>query len=192
MGCTPGAAPRHHPRMRIAVISDTHLPARGRTLPPDCIERLAGADLIIHAGDWSDLATVRLVRGLGPPVVGVHGNVDEQAVRRALPATATTEAAGVRIAVVHDAGSAARRREALRRRFPEARIVVFGHSHIPLLDTAPDGFMIVNPGSPTDRRRQPRHTMAMIELRDGGPPQVTFRAVDDPPGPLPHELLASP
>ena len=176
--------------IRIAVVSDTHMPGRGRMLPPACAERLRAADLIVHAGDWSDMATVALIRGMGPPVVGVHGNVEEAAVRAALPATAEVEAGGLRIGVVHDGGPAAGRRESLRRRFPGVDLVVFGHSHIPLLDAAPDGFMILNPGSPTDRRRQPRHTMAEIALEDGAPPAVTFWAVDDPPGPLAPELVA--
>ena len=123
----------------IAVISDTHFPRRGPSLPPDCVARLRAADLIIHAGDWSDMAAVGLVRGMGPPVVGVHGNVEEPAVRAALPKTAEVEAAGLRIAVVHDAGPAAGRREALRKRFPGVDVVVFGHSHVPLLTRRPTG-----------------------------------------------------
>ena len=176
--------------VRVAVISDTHMPGRGRTLPPACVERLRAADLIVHAGDWSDMATLALIRGMGPPVVGVRGNVEEPEVRVALPVTAEVEVGGLRIGVVHDGGPAAGRRESLRRRFPGVDLVVFGHSHIPLLDAAPDGFMILNPGSPTDRRRQPRHTMAEIALEHGAPPAVTFRAVDDPAGPLAPDLIA--
>jgi hypothetical protein len=177
------------PTIRVAVISDTHMPGPGRILPSACVERLRAADLIVHAGDWSDLATVGLVRGMGPPVVGVHGNVEEPAVRAALPAAAAVEVGGLRIGVVHDGGPAAGRRERLRKRFPGADLVVFGHSHIPLLDASPDGFMTLNPGSPTDRRRQPRHSMAEIALEHGAPPAVTFWAVDDPAGPLAPELV---
>ena len=177
------------PTVTIAVISDTHFPRRGPSLPPDCVERLRAADLIVHAGDWSDMAAVALVRGMGPPVIGVHGNVDEPAVRAAFPKTAEVVAAGLRIGVVHDAGPAAGRREALRKRFPGADVVIFGHSHVPLLDATPDGFLILNPGSVTDRRRQPRHTMAEIAVAPGGPPEVSFRAVDDPAGPLPTDLV---
>ena len=173
----------------IAVISDTHFPRRGPSLPGAVLERLRVADLIVHAGDWSDMATVRMVRAIGPPLVTVQGNVEEPAVRAALPRTAEAEIAGLRIGVVHDGGQAAGRLERLRRRFPSADLVVFGHSHIPLYDVAADGFMILNPGSPTDRRRQPRHTMAEIAVSAGGPPQVTFLAVDHPVGPLPADLL---
>jgi len=176
--------------IRVAVISDTHIHGRSRALPSACADRLRAADLIAHAGDWSDMATVELIRGMGPPVVGVRGNVEEAAVRAALPATAEVEVGGLRIGVIHDGGPAAGRRERLRKRFPGADLVVFGHSHIPLLDASPDGFMILNPGSPTDRRRQPRHSMAEIALEPGAPPAVAFWAVDDPPGPLGAELVA--
>jgi putative phosphoesterase len=175
--------------MRIAVISDTHLRGAGRGLPPACLARLRAADLIVHAGDWSDVAALAAVRGIGPPLVGVHGNVDEAAVRSALPSTAEVEAGGLRIGVVHDGGPAAGRLERLRRRFPGAGAVVFGHSHVPLHGAAADGFFILNPGSPTDRRRSPRHTMAEIAVEPGRPPAVAFLAVDEPPGPLPPELV---
>ncbi len=174
--------------MRIAVISDTHMPGRGRVLPPACLARLRGADLIVHAGDWSDMATLGLVRALGP-LVAVYGNVEDPAVRAALPATAEAEAAWLRIGVVHNGGPEAGRLERMRRRFPGVGGVVFGHSHIPLYEVADDGFFILNPGSPTDRRRSPRHSMAEIEVSDARPPAVSFLAVDDPPGPLPADLV---
>jgi len=182
------AASRGHV-VRVAVISDTHMPGRGRVLPDACRQRLRAADLIVHAGDWSDLATVGMVRAMGPPVVAVHGNVEEPAVRAALPATAEVEAGGLRIGVVHNGGPESGRLERLRRRFPGAGAVVFGHSHIPLHEVADDGFMILNPGSPTDRRRAPRHSMAEIVLAPGAAPAVEFWAVDEPAGPLPRELV---
>jgi uncharacterized protein len=100
-------------------------------------------------------------------VVAVHGNVDDAAVRAALPATAIVAAHGHRLAVIHDAGPARGRLERLRRRFPEVGAVIFGHSHIPLHARAPDGFQIVNPGSPTERRRAPHHTMAVARVDPG-------------------------
>ena len=175
--------------MRIAVISDTHMHGPGRVLPAPCLDRLRAADLIVHAGDWSDAATLGMVRGLGRPLVAVHGNVEEPAVRAALPPTAEVELGGLTLGVVHDGGPEAGRRERLRRRFPGTGAVVFGHSHIPLLDTAPDGFFILNPGSPTDRRRSPRHSMAEIVLAGGRPREVLFWAVDDPAGPLGWDLV---
>jgi putative phosphoesterase len=107
------------------------------------------------------------LEALGPPVLAVHGNVDSRELRRALPAQRIVEADGARIGMVHDAGPAAGRLERLRRRFPGCAAVVFGHSHIPLLEVAPDGFAIFNPGSPTDRRRQPVHTMGTAEVAGG-------------------------
>ncbi len=175
--------------VRIAVVSDTHAPRRG-PLPAGCLERIRAADAIVHAGDWSDMATLALLRGLGPPLVGVRGNVEEHAVRSALPETAELSAEGVVVGIVHDAGPEAGRLERMRRRFPGAGAVVFGHSHIPLLERAADGFLILNPGSPTDRRRAPRHTMAEITVvGDGSPPVITFLAVDDPAGPLDPALV---
>ena len=176
-------------RVRIALVSDTHMPRKGLVLPPACVERLRAADVIVHAGDWSSLEAVAMVRGLGPPVVGVRGNVEEAGVRAALPATAQATAGGVRIGVVHDGGPGAGRLGRLRRRFPTADAVVFGHSHIPWHEVAGDGFMVVNPGSPTDRRRSPRHTMAEIEVRGGRVAAVSFWAVNDPAGPLAPELV---
>jgi putative phosphoesterase len=179
------------PDVRIAVISDTHMPRRGLVLPPACLERLRAADIIVHAGDWSSMDAVALVRAIGPPVVAVRGNVEEPAVRAALPATAEAEAAGVRIGVVHDGGPGDGRLSRLRRRFPGADAVVFGHSHIPWHEAAADGFMVLNPGSPTDRRRSPRHSMAEVEVDGGRIAAVAFWAVDEPAGPLDAELVES-
>jgi predicted phosphodiesterase len=107
-------------------------------------------------------------------VVAVHGNVDDAHVRAALPATASIAAAGATIAMIHDAGPAKGRLARLRRRFPDADAVVFGHSHIPLHEHAPDGFQIFNPGSPTERRRAPRHTMGIARAESGS---LTFELI---------------
>jgi uncharacterized protein len=154
--------------MVIALISDTHLPRGARRLPDACVERIAAADLLLHAGDFSTLETLRELEAIGPPLLGVHGNVDSADVRRLLPEERVVEAEGARIAMVHDAGARAGRLERMRRRFGErADVVVFGHSHLPLHDQAPDGFQIFNPGSPTERRRAPAHTMGLIHIHDG-------------------------
>jgi uncharacterized protein len=146
--------------VEIAIISDTHLPRGSRRLPEACLARLEAADLIIHAGDLMRLEVLHELQRLNR-VVAVHGNVDDQAVRAALPEAAVVNLGPHRIAVVHDAGPAGGRVQRLRARFPEADAVVFGHSHIPRHERAPDGFQIFNPGSPTDRRRQPHHTMGI-------------------------------
>ena len=154
--------------MLIAVISDTHMPRGGRRLPDACVERIAGAGLLLHAGDFSTVEVLRELEAIGPPVVGVHGNVDSAEVRRMLPEERVVEAGGARIAMVHDAGPSTGRLERMRRRFGDrADLVVFGHSHLPLHERAPDGFQIFNPGSPTERRRAPSHTMGLIRVADG-------------------------
>ena len=142
------------------------MPKGGRALPAACVERLRAADLILHAGDLVAAEVLALLESLGPPVLAVHGNVDEPALRMRLPAVRVVEAGGARIVMTHDGGPADRRLARLRRRFPDADAVVFGHSHLPLHEEA-DGFHIFNPGSPTDRRRAPRHTMGLATARDG-------------------------
>lgn len=154
--------------MLIAVISDTHLPRGARRLPDACVERIAAADLLLHAGDFSTLEVLRELESIGPPLVGVHGNVDSAELRRLLPAERIVEAGGARVAMLHDAGLRAGRLERMRRRFGvQADVLVFGHSHMPLYDEAADGFQIFNPGSPTERRRAPTHTMGLIHVRAG-------------------------
>jgi putative phosphoesterase len=108
------------------------------------------------------LSVLDELRRLGPPVEGVHGNVDEPALRVALPERLELEAEGTRIGIVHDAGGAAGRHERLRGWFPECELVAYGHTHVPELALA-DGVWIVNPGSPTERRRAPTWTMAVVE-----------------------------
>ena len=151
--------------MEIAIISDTHLPRGRRRLPDSCVSRLRAADLIVHAGDLIAISVLEELRSYGE-VVGVHGNVDDVDVRAALPEAAKlTAPGGIEIAIVHDAGPARGRLDRLRRRFPDAHAVIFGHSHIPLHERAADGFQIFNPGSPTDRRRQPAFTMGLVRAR---------------------------
>jgi putative phosphoesterase len=151
----PGAGSR-----ALAIISDTHLPRGTRWLPESCLARLATADLILHAGDITTVGVLEALQALGPPLLAVCGNVDDAALREALPDQLVVELAdGVRVGMVHDAGPAKGRPGRMRRRFPDCAAVVFGHSHIPLVERDTHGFIIFNPGSPTDRRRQPRHTM---------------------------------
>ncbi len=160
--------------MRLAIISDTHLPRGARALPPACVERLRGADAILHAGDLIEPSVLEYFESLGPPVHVVRGNVDSAALQARLPLTRIVEAAGARIAMIHDAGPAGGRLAHLRARFPNADAVVFGHSHLPLLEER-DGFAIFNPGSPTERRRAPHHTMGIATVHHA---RVTFELVE--------------
>jgi putative phosphoesterase len=147
-------------RLVVAIISDTHLPRGRRRLPEACVQRLRAADLILHAGDLMTAAFLQELCALGPPVHAVAGNVDEPELVMRLPRRTVVEVGGVRIGMLHDAGPARGRLARQRANFPDCDAVVFGHSHIPLHEVAEDGaFALFNPGSPTDRRRQPVHTM---------------------------------
>ena len=162
--------------MLIAVISDTHLPRGTRRLPDECVRRIAEADLLLHAGDFSTAPVLRALESIGPPLVGVHGNVDSAELRELLPAERVVEAGGARIAMLHDAGPRSGRLARMRARFgAAAEALVFGHSHMPLHERAGDGFQIFNPGSPTERRRAPRHTMGMARVEGG---EVSFELVE--------------
>lgn len=160
--------------MLVAVIADTHMPRGDRRLPGDCVRRLEGADLILHAGDVMSASTLAEMELIGPPVVAVQGNQDDAELCRQLPLERTVDAEGARIAMVHDAGPATGRLSRMRRRFPDADAVVFGHSHIALHERD-EGFQIFNPGSPTERRRSPSHTMGLARV-DGG--DVEFELVE--------------
>jgi uncharacterized protein len=150
----------------VAVISDTHMPRGPRRLPDECVARCAAADLILHGGDVMTATTLAEIELIGPPVLAVQGNVDDEDLRRELPLLRTEQIGRVRIGMVHDAGAAKGRLRRMRRLFPECDAVVFGHSHIPLHEEG-DGFQIFNPGSPTERRRQPAHTMGEARIEDG-------------------------
>jgi uncharacterized protein len=152
--------------MRVAVLSDTHAPRHWKACPPAVAARLRGVDLILHAGD---VCTPDVLDELSAwaPVHAVRGNNDGVDVAQwGAPDTARLDLAGVAVAMVHDSGAAGGRARRLRRMFPDAALVVFGHSHIPLNEIH-DGQRIFNPGSPTDRRRQPQGTMGLLEI-DGG------------------------
>jgi uncharacterized protein len=150
----------------IAVLADTHMPKGERRLPERCLELVGAAEATIHAGDLFAASVLEQLRGLCPVVIAVHGNVDEPALRRSLPAEAELELGGRTVGVVHDAGPKAGRLACLRRRFPGADAVVFGHSHLPLHEED-GGFQIFNPGSPTERRRAPRASMGLLSCARG-------------------------
>ena len=152
--------------MNIVAISDTHAPRRWKSCPPAVAAHLRGADLILHAGD---VCTASVLEELAQyaPVHAVLGNNDGPDVAAwGAPETLSLELDGLRVAMIHDSGAKTGRLGRMRRRFPDAELVVFGHSHIPL-DEAADGLRILNPGSPTDRRRQPQGTIGLLTVADG-------------------------
>lgn len=152
--------------MRIAVLSDTHSPRRWKQCPPAVASALDGADAILHAGDVCAVSTLEELAAWAP-VHAVSGNNDGADVTAwGAPETLHLELGGLRIGMIHDSGAATGRAARLRRMFPDAALVVFGHSHIPLNEVH-DGQRIFNPGSPTDRRRQPRGTMGELIIEHG-------------------------
>jgi uncharacterized protein len=152
--------------VKVVVLADTHAPRRWRSCPPRVATHLRGADLILHAGD---VCTADVLDELAAyaPVLAVRGNNDGPDVAAwVAPDTLETDLGGLRLAMIHDSGPRAGRAVRLRRRFPDAGLVVFGHSHIPVSEAA-DGQRIFNPGSPTDRRRQPHGTLGVLDIDDG-------------------------
>jgi uncharacterized protein len=151
----------------VAVVADTHLPHGSRRLPGVCVELLRSADLVLHAGDVVTAEVLDDLRALGPPVEAVAGNMDEPALEAALPREHVVEAAGARIGLVHVPGPRAGREERLRGRFPGCDAVVYGHTHVPQVERQGEVW-ILNPGSPTERRTAPAHTMLLLRVGGGG------------------------
>ena len=148
------------------MLSDTHIPKRARVLPAPVLAAIDGADVVIHAGDWVDDATLDLLEERSRRLIGVWGNNDGPSLRRRLPEVARAELDGVRFAVVHETGPAAGREQRCERDYPDTDVLVFGHSHIPWDSVTPGGLRLLNPGSPTDRRRQPACTYLTVEVAD--------------------------
>jgi putative phosphoesterase len=149
----------------VAVIADTHMPRGGRRLPDACVERLRAADLILHAGDVVAESVFEELAALGPPLHAVHGNMDDAALCERLPQAHVVDASGLRIGMTHDAGPRAGRDERLAARFPGCAAVVYGHTHEPQVSRAGE-LWILNPGSPTERRRAPSHTMLVLDVAE--------------------------
>jgi uncharacterized protein len=151
---------------RIVVLSDTHAPRRWKSCPPAVAEQLRGADLILHAGDVCTAAVLDELAQYAPVTAVVGNNDGPDVAAWGAAETASLTVDGLPIAMIHDSGAATGRLRRMQARFPAARLVVFGHSHIPL-DAADGDFRIFNPGSPTDRRRQPHGTLGVLHVADG-------------------------
>ena len=162
--------------------ADTHVPKRARDLPDALWAAIDAADVVVHAGDWVDVALLDRFEQRASRLVAVHGNNDHGPLRERLPEVARAEIGGIRLAVVHETGDRKGREARCAARFPDADLLVFGHSHIPW-DTvtpaggAPSGLRLLNPGSPTDRRRQPHGTFVTAVADDGVLRDVTFHPV---------------
>jgi hypothetical protein len=160
--------------MQLAIISDTHMPRGERTIPVLCLERCRRADAILHAGDLVDVPILELLRSLGPPVHAVAGNGDSPFLAAILPRRLEITFEGVRVGMLHDPGEARARLRNLAGAFPGADAVIFGHTHSPQREEE-GGLQIFNPGSPTDRRRAPAHTMGIARIEGR---RITFEHVD--------------
>jgi putative phosphoesterase len=155
------------PPLRLLLISDTHLPNRARELPTQVWDAVVWADIVIHAGDWVQESLLDQLAASAARVIGVWGNNDGDALRNRLPEVATSTIEGIRFAVVHETGPAAGREARCDSAFPDTDVLVFGHSHIPWDTTTPRGLRLLNPGSPTDRRRQPNATFITAVAQSG-------------------------
>ena len=153
--------------MRLVLTADTHVPARAGDLPEPLWRAIDAADLVIHAGDWVHESLLDALGARSPALLGVYGNNDGPALRARLPEVAWLTVAGLRLAVVHETGPAAGREQRCDQRFPGVDVLVFGHSHIPWDSTTPGGMRLLNPGSPTDRRRQPHATYTTARVERG-------------------------
>ncbi|MFF3932602.1 metallophosphoesterase family protein [Streptomyces hirsutus] len=160
--------------MRLLLLSDTHVPVRAKRLPAELLNEIERADVVMHAGDWVDIPTLDLLEARARRLIGVFGNNDGPELRERLPEVARAELGGLRFGVVHETGPARGREDRCARRFPDLDVLVFGHSHIPWDTSAPGGLRLLNPGSPTDRRRQPYCTYMTLVVADGVPGEVTL------------------
>ncbi|SET35404.1 hypothetical protein SAMN04488546_2119 [Geodermatophilus poikilotrophus] len=166
-----------HVPVTLVFTADTHVPRRARDLPRALWAAIDAADVVVHAGDWVDVALLDRFEERARRLVAVHGNNDHGPLRQRLPEVARAEIEGIRLAVVHETGDKKGREARCAARFPDTDLLVFGHSHIPWDTTADTGLRLVNPGSPTDRRRQPHGTFVTAVADDGVLRDLTFHPV---------------
>ena len=171
--------------MRLLIVADTHLPKRARELPAELWAEVERADVVLHAGDWVDVALLDELEQRAARVVGVFGNNDGPALRARLPEVARVELGGVRFAMVHETGGRDGREQRCAAAYPDVDVLVFGHSHIPWDTTTATGLRLLNPGSPTDRRRQPHCTYLTAVAQDGRLEDVVLHR-------LPPRVVTSP
>jgi putative phosphoesterase len=152
---------------RLLLLADTHLPTRAKDLPDEVWTQVEAADVVVHAGDWVDSATLDRLEDRSRVLLASWGNNDGPELRARLPEVARSVIDGVRVGVVHETGASTGRERRADEAYPDLDLLVFGHSHIPWDSTTPKGLRLLNPGSPTDRRRQPDCTYATVTLDEG-------------------------
>lgn len=152
---------------RVLILADTHVPKRAKALPASLWEAVAKADVVLHAGDWVELALLEQLAKRSRQLIACYGNNDGPEFTARLPLVARSRIEGIELAIIHETGGKQGRETRMDRQFPDVDVLVFGHSHIPWDTTTPRGMRLLNPGSPTDRRRQP-HCSYMTALVDGG------------------------
>jgi putative phosphoesterase len=153
--------------LRVLLLADTHVPKRAKDLPAEVWQAVDAADVVVHAGDWVDVALLDSLEARAARLVGVHGNNDGPVLRARLPEVARETIGGVRFGVVHETGAAPGRDRRCDEAYGDLDVLVFGHSHIPWDTVTPRGLRLLNPGSPTDRRRQPHCTYLTLTAGDG-------------------------
>ncbi|KHO20016.1 phosphodiesterase [Mycolicibacterium setense] len=164
--------------MRLLLIADTHVPKRAKDLPAQVWDEVDQADVVVHAGDWVDPALLDALSSRAAHLIGCWGNNDGAELRRRLPERADVTLDGLRFTVVHETGAATGREARMARDYPGSDVLVFGHSHIPWDTTAKTGLRLLNPGSPTDRRRQPYCTYMTARISAGVLDEVTLHTLD--------------
>jgi putative phosphoesterase len=163
--------------VRLLLLADTHHPKRAKVLPDEVWAAVETADLVVHAGDWISVALLEELEDRSRALLGCYGNNDPAPLRERLPLVGRREVEGLRLAVVHETGAAGGRERRMAEQFPDDDVLVFGHSHIPWDTTVPNRrgtLRLLNPGSPTDRRRMPTCTYQTAVVRDGALQDVTL------------------
>ena len=166
---------------RLLIVADTHVPKRARDLPASLWREIEEADVVVHAGDWVDVRLLDEFEARSQSLVAVYGNNDQGELRQRLPEVARVEIDGVRLGVVHETGSSKGRDERCSALYPDLDVLVFGHSHIPWDTTSVTGLRLLNPGSPTDRRRQPDCTYLTVTANSGNLMDVTLHRLPRSP-----------
>ena len=161
--------------MDLVLLADTHVPRRARDLPDELWAQIDRADVVVHAGDWVDESLLDRLSERAARLIACWGNNDGPEIRARVPQSARATLDGVRLGVVHETGPSAGRDKRMSAAYPDLDVLVFGHSHIPWDTTTPTGLRLLNPGSPTDRRRQPAPTYLTAQISDGHLAQVRLR-----------------